>query len=332
MGKFALRMRSLGMPSGLGALTAYLMLAGSPASATVISLDADGNYKVETAPTVPADAPTSDVSDSPPIPEADSRTYPLETTGTPDLPPDIAELVRVMENAPVPSSDEPQIARVVTEGGPAPSAAAVGGFQKFAPDATLDPSTLDMLITPHLDLHPELDRHLVQAVIRVESAGRVDAVSHKGAMGLMQLMPATAERLGVKDAFDPAENVRGGMSELARLLENHSELPLVLAAYNAGEGAVAEYGGIPPFPETQGYVVKVLRHINQTQTAEIAALREGNLVALSQLGLARAHLPGSAAKTSGIRNDTSGREAPRDTGPLLVSLEPAGAPNSSGMD
>lgn len=105
-----------------------------------------------------------------------------------------------------------------------------------------------------------LESALVHAVVRAESAYRADAVSHKGAVGLMQLMPATAERYGVSDRRDPAQNLDGGTRYLRDLLVMFdNDLELALAAYNAGENAVIRYGRkIPPFAETQGYVRKVL--------------------------------------------------------------------------
>ena len=102
-----------------------------------------------------------------------------------------------------------------------------------------------------------LPSSLVHALIQVESAWRTDAVSRKGAIGLMQLMPATAERIGV-DPHDPVENLVGGVHLLSRLVQRYRRLDLALAAYNAGETAVNRYEGIPPYPETQAYVRKVL--------------------------------------------------------------------------
>lgn len=100
---------------------------------------------------------------------------------------------------------------------------------------------------------------LVLAVISVESAGRVDAVSSAGAQGLMQLMPATAERFGVKDSLSPSENIVGGVRYLDWLMEEFDNDPiLALAGYNAGEGSLRKYQGVPPFPETRDYVPKVL--------------------------------------------------------------------------
>jgi soluble lytic murein transglycosylase-like protein len=100
---------------------------------------------------------------------------------------------------------------------------------------------------------------LALAVIAVESAGRVDAVSSAGAGGLMQLMPATAERFGVADRMDPKANIEGGVAYLEWLLERFDrDVVLALAGYNAGEGAVDTHGGVPPFAETRDYVPKVL--------------------------------------------------------------------------
>jgi soluble lytic murein transglycosylase-like protein len=101
---------------------------------------------------------------------------------------------------------------------------------------------------------------LVSAVIRVESAFNPRAVSSKGARGLMQLMPETASVLGVRNTFDPYENIDGGVRHLRGLIDRFGHnLPLALAAYNAGEKAVTAYGGIPPYPETRDYVTRILR-------------------------------------------------------------------------
>jgi soluble lytic murein transglycosylase-like protein len=99
---------------------------------------------------------------------------------------------------------------------------------------------------------------LVRAVIQVESAFNPQAVSAKGAMGLMQLMPATARDLGVDNPFAPEDNIRGGVAYLRQLLDRYdSNVELALAAYNAGPGSVAKYGTVPPYRETQDYVKKV---------------------------------------------------------------------------
>lgn len=109
---------------------------------------------------------------------------------------------------------------------------------------------------------------LVEAVIRVESAFNPWAVSRKGAQGLMQLMPRTAYALGVQDSFNPRQNIDGGVRHLRYLIDRYpGNLELALAAYNAGEGAVDSYHGIPPYTETQQYVKKVLQHSGGTPAA-----------------------------------------------------------------
>ena len=101
--------------------------------------------------------------------------------------------------------------------------------------------------------------NLISAVIRVESGFNAQAVSRKGARGLMQLMPGTASMLGVRNSFDPRQNIEGGVRHLRGLIERFgNDLKLALAAYNAGEQAVLNHRGIPPYPETRDYVTKVL--------------------------------------------------------------------------
>lgn len=104
-----------------------------------------------------------------------------------------------------------------------------------------------------------VDKTLVKAVIHAESGYNPNAVSSKGAAGLMQLMPATAHDLKVADSFNPSENIRGGVRYLRFLLDTFKgDVSLALAAYNAGLGKVAKHGGIPPYQETRNYVSKVL--------------------------------------------------------------------------
>jgi soluble lytic murein transglycosylase-like protein len=137
----------------------------------------------------------------------------------------------------------------------------VKGIGKFlaSPSVLADPAAYDKLIRETAALH-RVDPALVKAVVHAESAFNPNALSRKGASGLMQLMPATARRYGVKDIFDPTQNVQGGVRYLKDLLRqfnyNHR---LVAAAYNAGENAVIRFKGIPPYNETQDYVRKVMQ-------------------------------------------------------------------------
>ncbi|MCK4738466.1 MAG: transglycosylase SLT domain-containing protein [Deltaproteobacteria bacterium] len=122
--------------------------------------------------------------------------------------------------------------------------------------------SIDVLIRRAAKKHG-VDYPLVKAVIKAESNFEVRALSRAGAKGLMQLMPATAKMLGVKDIYDPSENVNGGVKFLRHLLERFKwKVPLALAAYNAGETAVRKYGTIPPYKETRNYVKKVLMYQN----------------------------------------------------------------------
>lgn len=101
--------------------------------------------------------------------------------------------------------------------------------------------------------------NLAQALVTVESNYQADAVSPKGAMGLMQLMPAVARQYAVADPFDPEQNLSAGLQHLKTLLDRFgNQTTSALAAYNAGEAAVARYGGVPPFPETQDYVRRIM--------------------------------------------------------------------------
>ena len=117
---------------------------------------------------------------------------------------------------------------------------------------------LDRLIRRYAARY-HLDVRMVQAVVQVESGYNPRALSSKGAIGLMQLMPATAKLLGVTDPWDPEQNIRGGTAYLRRMLDRFGgNTRLALAAYNAGPGAVSRHGGVPPYRETRNYVRKVL--------------------------------------------------------------------------
>ena len=160
---------------------------------------------------------------------------------------------RIVDDEIDPSAFEPPTAPAPPPAGPRPSVRAASGRPHGAP------SRWAALVESAAETH-RLDPALVAAVIRVESAWKPRAVSPKGARGLMQLMPATAKRLGVAKAFDPVQNVRGGALYLSRLAERFGEREpeKILAAYNAGEEAVETHGGIPPYRETREYVRKVM--------------------------------------------------------------------------
>jgi soluble lytic murein transglycosylase-like protein len=128
----------------------------------------------------------------------------------------------------------------------------------------------EVVLATHADLvalvderaaHHGVDARLARALVSVESNYRPHAVSPKGAMGLMQLMPATARQYDLEDPFDPRQNLDAGLRHLRGLLDRYGKgkESLALAAYNAGEGAVSRYGGIPPYRETQDYVRRILR-------------------------------------------------------------------------
>jgi soluble lytic murein transglycosylase-like protein len=152
--------------------------------------------------------------------------------------------------------------------------AEIEGFEK---DLT-QPAVSDAAPPPALDLNQvvnsasaayHLDPDLVNSVIHAESGFNSHAVSRKGAQGLMQLMPGTASRLGVANAFDPQSNVGGGSRYLRELLERYNfDLIKALAAYNAGPKRVEQYRGVPPYSETRAYVARIVREYNLKKIAQ----------------------------------------------------------------
>jgi soluble lytic murein transglycosylase-like protein len=140
-------------------------------------------------------------------------------------------------------------------------------------EAKSDPgisATVEQVAAEH-----ELPAELIRSVIQAESNYNPFAISPKGALGMMQLIPETARRFGVSDAFDPVENIQGGAKYLKYLLDlYHGDYRLALAAYNAGEGAVAKHGGVPPYTETRKYVENVQKQLAsapKNPTAKLSA-------------------------------------------------------------
>ena len=137
-----------------------------------------------------------------------------------------------------------------------------------------EPAPKRVEIDAHIEevaAHHGVAPKLVAAIVDVESQFNPRAVSRRGAEGLMQLMPETAAHLEVENPFDPRDNIDGGVRHLKRLMKRfHNDLPLVLAAYNAGEQAVINHRGIPPYRETRQYVVRVLRRYDRDAARDVA--------------------------------------------------------------
>jgi soluble lytic murein transglycosylase-like protein len=162
------------------------------------------------------------------------------------------------------------------------------GADSPAAEPAAPPSGIDEAVR-RVAAEQALPAQLIHSVIKVESNYNAHAISSKGALGLMQLIPATARRFGVSDAFNPVQNIQGGAKYLRYLLDLYSEnYPLALAAYNAGEGAVARYGGVPPFAETRNYVILVRRQLEQARKAAaaktVAALAPSQAVEAKEAG------------------------------------------------
>ena len=168
-----------------------------------------------------------------------------------------------------------EIAKVAHVAGPALSdkASVAAAAPKLSDSARLSHADLAQMLAK-AGLRHNLDVDLLASVVSAESGGNPQAVSRAGARGLMQLMPATAASLGVKNSFQPQQNVSGGSAYLDKLLTRYgNNLALALAAYNAGPEAVDRYHGIPPYHETQVYVARVIHEFNRRVLAREAAAR-----------------------------------------------------------
>ncbi|CAN5565512.1 hypothetical protein BH10ACI4_BH10ACI4_14230 [soil metagenome] len=165
-------------------------------------------------------------------------------------------VVRIEQIADLP---QPQIAK-----------AAISPLPHASSNAPTKAEMQEMLA--HAGTAHNIDADLLASLVRAESGGQVHAVSRTGARGLMQLMPATATSLGVKDAFQPEQNIAGGTAYLDGLLVRyHDNIALALAAYNAGPGAVDRYHGVPPYAETRAYVARVIREFNRRKQMALVA-------------------------------------------------------------
>lgn len=148
-------------------------------------------------------------------------------------------------------------------------------------NAQLSPADLHEMLDKAGHEH-NLDVDLLASLVKAESGGNTRAVSRTGAKGLMQLMPGTANDMGVQDSFKPSENVRGGSEYLDQLLTRyHEKMALALAAYNAGPAAVDKYHGVPPYHETRAYVARVIHEFNRRVLAREAEARRAAAAAVT---------------------------------------------------
>ena len=188
-------------------------------------------------------------------------------------PDEIARVETVADSLPAPRSAQSQPGLVSAARATGSRDASTEAHPDARPETELSAADLHEMLAEASQEH-NLDVDLLASLVKAESGGNVHARSPAGAQGLMQLMPATARRLGVQDSFQPDQNVRGGSAYLDGLLARyHNNLALSLAAYNAGPEAGEKYRGIPPYRETRTYVARVIHEFNRRVLAHEAEAR-----------------------------------------------------------
>jgi soluble lytic murein transglycosylase-like protein len=190
------------------------------------------------------------------------RLYLVETGSRASVVGDENNYLEVAADSVVRVETVPDLPMVVAEVKAAPAG---------APVTSLTKAEMHEMLSHAGEAH-NIDEDLLASVVRAESGGQVRAVSRTGAKGLMQLMPGTANELGVADSFKPDQNIAGGTAYLDALLTRyHDNVALALAAYNAGPAAVDKYHGIPPYRETRAYVARVIREFNRRKQMSLVA-------------------------------------------------------------
>ena len=229
-------------------LTAMLLSAASTASASIAIFTDGRNMKIDAY-------------------VVEDETIHLQFAGGGQMSLPMYRIDRIVDDEVVIAEVVAEVKKAVEEGGVFPKRS-----WRFDPDSVpLWDSKYNELIIGAARLH-DVDAALVSAVIKAESDYNPRIVSHKGARGLMQLMPATAKRFGVTNSFDPAENIYGGTKYLRWLLNKFDgNADLAVAAYNAGEGNVWKYNGVPPFRETVNYINRIAKHIRKAIESKVIA-------------------------------------------------------------